>query len=67
MNEECDYISVIIKAHEYFRKAKEDTDEYEKRILDTIKNEPLSLTGLAHAMGYKGITAKLSRTVDMLV
>ena len=66
MNDERDYISVIIKAHEYFKDNKKEINEYEKQILDTLKEKPLSLTELAHAMGYKGISAKLSKTVNRL-
>ena len=66
MNEERDYISVIIKIHEYFKGDENREDAYEKRILDILKEKQLSLTDLAGAMGYKGITAKLSKTVDKM-
>jgi ATP-dependent DNA helicase RecG len=32
-----------------------------------LKASPMSLTELSNAMGYKGITAKLSKTVDSLI
>ena len=38
-----------------------------KKITDALKDKPLTLTELAAAMNYKGITKKLTNTVnDML-
>ena len=35
--------------------------------IDILNIKPLSLSELAVAMGYKGITAKLSRTVNEML
>ena len=34
--------------------------------MTALRNKPLNLTELAAAMGYKGITAKLTKTVKEL-
>lgn len=68
MNPERDYLSVIIPIHEYFTKNEGKTEKeiaYEKQILECLLS-PLTLTELAHAMGYKGITKKLRNTVEKL-
>ena len=47
---------------------KDKKSVYEKKITDALKDKPLTLTELALGMGYKGITKKLTKTVDdMLV
>lgn len=70
MDENRSYLSVTIPVHSYFLKKKEQTDKkaaYEKKITDALKDKPLTLTELASAMSYKGITKKLTNTVnDML-
>ena len=68
MNDERDYLSVIIPVHEYFAKAGDDKDaEYVRKILDILRDNALTLTELAVALGYKGITAKLKKTVEELL
>ncbi len=67
MNAERDYVSVIIKVHEYFKKTSEEIGSYEKRIIEILMDKQMSLTELSYAMGYKGITAKLSKTIDKLI
>ncbi|MGN1318711.1 MAG: RNA-binding domain-containing protein [Lachnospirales bacterium] len=70
MNSDRDYLSVIIPIHSYFISKNKVSDKklaYNKRILDILKIEPLSLTELAKAMGYKGITKKLSQSVNELI
>ena len=56
--------------HSYFLNKSEKNDKrsaYEKKIIDALKDKPLTLTELAFAMGYKGITKKLTKAVnDML-
>lgn len=65
------YLSVTIPVHKYFLDKSEKKDKksvYEKKITDALKDKPLTLTELALGMGYKGITKKLTKTVDdMLV
>ncbi|MCR5609138.1 MAG: putative DNA binding domain-containing protein [Lachnospiraceae bacterium] len=70
MDENRTYLSVTIPIHNYFNKAKKSSnknDAYEKKILASLKNKPLNLTELASSMGYKGITAKLKRTVNEMI
>lgn len=67
MNPERDYLSVIIPVHSYFKPKVFEDDEYVQRIMDELKGQALTLTQLAHAMGYKGITAKLRRTIKQLL
>ena len=67
MNDERDYLSVIIPVHEYFSLPEKKTAGYENAILEKLAESPLSLTELAHAMGYKGITAKLKKATDNML
>lgn len=70
MNPERDYLSVIIPIHKYFIPKSKKTDKslaYQAKIKDILNIKPLSLSELAVAMGYKGITAKLSRTVNEML
>lgn len=67
MDENRSYLSVTIPVHSYFLGKSEKTDKkaaYENLIINVLKNAPLTLTELAIAMGYKGITKKLTKTVD---
>ena len=69
MNPERDYLSVTIPVHEYFiagSKKDERQVSYEKRILEHLQS-PKTLTELAKALGYKGITAKMRAAVETLV
>lgn len=66
MNPERDYLSVLIPVHSYFLRADEKVSGYEEKIIELLKTKPLSLTELSHAMGYKGITAKLKNTIDRM-
>jgi ATP-dependent DNA helicase RecG len=70
MNPQRDYLSVIIPIHKYFvskSKVADKRQAYKEQIIDILKIEPLSLTELAKAMGYKGITSKLSKSVNELI
>lgn len=70
MNPERDYLSVIIPIHKYFIPKSKKTDKslaYQAKIKDILNIQPLSLSELAVAMGYKGITARLSRTVNEML
>lgn len=64
------FLSVVIPVHPSFAPGKngesEKTRLYEQRVLDALEQGDLTLTNLARAMGYKGISKKLSRTVDDL-
>ena len=56
--------------HPYFSQTTERKSkdiEYEKKILDCLKAEELTLTELADAMGYKGITKKMREAVDEML
>jgi len=68
MNPERDYLSVTIPIHSCFiqRGTNTKASEYTQRVLACFQKDALTLTELAHKMGYKGITAKLSKTVAEL-
>ena len=70
MNPERDYVSVTIPVHSYFIEGSttknKKQEEYLNKILEQFGEEPLSLTEVAKAMGYKGITQKLKRSVEKL-
>ena len=68
MNEQRDYLSVTIPVHKYFSKrGNTGSEQYEDRIINILKKDTLTITELAIQMGYKGITAKLTRTVNTMV
>ena len=71
MDPERTYLSVTIPIHPYFlpnpTKKEVKYQVYESRIVGYVREKPTSLTELAYAMGYKGITAKLKRAVCDLV
>ena len=76
MDENRGYLSVTLPVHPAFKekdaaeaRAKRRAEEYEARVLDTLNaaDGPLSLTELARALGYKGITRRLSGAVEALV
>ena len=70
MDDNRTYLSVTIPVHSYFAPKDKRGDKkavYEKRIVKILKDEPLTMTELALAMGYKGITAKLTKTVDDMI
>lgn len=63
------FLSVVIPIHPAFAsvgKKAEKQVAYERRILDVLAKGPMSLTDVARALGYKGITKKLSTTVTTL-
>lgn len=69
MNPERDYLSVTIPVHPYFSNNQKNTkkmQEYDNRILTVLQEKDLTLTELAFALGYKGITQKLRTAVDRL-
>lgn len=66
MDENRSFLSVTIPVHPAFGVSKKES-EYERKILRLLRDEPLTLTELARSMGYKGITVRLSKTMDALV
>ncbi len=62
------YLSVIIPIHKSFiqNKTKKE-DEYDNKILSILNNNSLTITEIAKALGYKGITKKLRLTLDRLI
>mgnify|MGYP002868695573 CR=1 FL=1 len=67
MDEDRSFLSVAIPIHPYFaagRTVKEAA--FEQRVLETLGADSMSLTELAHALGYKGITKKLSAEASRL-
>lgn len=70
MDENRGFISISIPVHPSFVKeqgGRHEDREFESEILEALRKEPMSLTELARAMGYKGITKKLKTTVDAMV
>ncbi|WP_165052662.1 MULTISPECIES: RNA-binding domain-containing protein [unclassified Adlercreutzia] len=69
-DEQRGFLSVAIPVHPAFAPKQKAGSEkarlYEQRILDALEQGDLTLTDLARAMGYKGISKKLSKTVEAL-
>lgn len=68
-DEQRGYLSVTIPVHPSFAPVVKGREvAYERRILESLQAAgETTLTELARSMGYKGITKKLSQTVDALV
>lgn len=69
-NIERDYLSVLIPVHPYFctqTPKQQKSEAYENQICGILKASPLTLTELAYALGYKGISKKLSQTVQQMI
>lgn len=69
MNLARDFLSVTIPVHPYFLKGKlnDKNTMYREKIYALLQDTPMSVTELALAMGYKGITKKLTTNVDILI
>ena len=70
MDPERSYVDVIIPVHPAFlpKPKKRSSDErYREGILAVLKNGDMTLTEVAAALDYKGISAKLRTTVQDLV
>ena len=69
MDPERSFLSVTIPVHRQFapESKAEKQLQYEQRLLDCLREQPLDLTGLAAAMGYKGISARLRTAVEVLL
>lgn len=69
-DQERHFLSVIIPVHPAFQtedKKKSKTLSYQEKIMEQFAERPLSMTELAYKMGYKGITAKLRKNVNVLL
>ena len=69
MNADRDYLSVVIPVHPYFAPKDETTPKqlaYQAEIRAALAKAPLTLTELARALGYKGISKRLSDTVKAM-
>lgn len=68
MDAERNYVTVILPVHPYFLPGKRKKKEtYVKELLGVLGEEKMTLTELAHSMGYKGISKKLRDTVVALL
>lgn len=70
MDENRTYLTVTLPIHPYFMpKADVLTKDivYREKILSALKGKKLSLGELSKAMGYKGITTKLSSAVEKML
>ena len=70
MDDNRGYLSVTIPVHQAFLpsgRTAAKAGAYEGRILGALEGGPLSLTELAAAMGYKGISKKLSSAVTSML
>lgn len=73
MDENRGYLSVTLPVHPAFAPRRGAVDRrseaYGEEVLAALAqaDAPLSMTALAHAMGYRGITKRLSETVNNLV
>ena len=68
MDPERTYVSIIIPIHREFLTEKTNRKRalYEELIEEHLSKRPLTPTELARAMGYRSISAKLSRTVKSM-
>ena len=70
MDDNRTYLSVTLPIHPYFLPKSETKPkelEYRERIFAALKGRTLSMNELAKAMGYKGISAKLSSTIEKML
>lgn len=70
MDAERSYLSVTIPVHPYFlpqKKISKKEADYKERIINALGNSAYSRNELAIVMGYKGISAKLSATIDKMI
>lgn len=70
MNPERDYLCVTIPVHPYFLPGGRKADKHAKYlegILAQLEGSPKTLTELARAMGYRGISKKLRDAVSELL
>ena len=63
------YLSVTLPIHSYFLPKSESNPKelaYRERIFAALRGRTLSMNELAKAMEYKGISARLSSTIDKM-
>lgn len=64
------YLTVTLPVHPYFLPKVADNDKnalYQTKILEALGDKAMSKNELAQAMGYKGISAKLSQAVKTML
>ena len=66
MNPERDFLSVSILIHPFFDHSKKKEKIYRETIINKLREREMTLTELAVAMEYKGITEKLRKNVRAL-
>lgn len=64
---EGDQLNIIFPIHPYFASKAPQLDPYAIKILELLSNHNMTLTELAKAMEYKGITVKQRRYVKDLI
>ena len=68
MDQDRQYLSVIIPVHRYFLpKSVNKTVGYESGIMEILASGSMTITEISRKMGYKGITKKLRTALDSLV
>ena len=68
MDEARGFLSVTLPVYPAFASAVDEREAaYEARVLAALADGPLTLTELALAMGYKGISKRLARTVEAML
>lgn len=68
MDQDRQYLSVIIPVHRYFLpKNVNKTVGYESGIMEILASGSMTITEISRKMGYKGITKKLRTALDSLV
>lgn len=63
------YLSVSLPIHPYFsskNKISDKEQEYQNKVLNSLSGKTLSMNELAKEMGYKGISKKLSKTIEIM-
>ena len=66
MDKDRGYLTVILRINPLFEQ-KNNSVDYENKILRILSKKELSMTDLSKEMGYKGITKKLSSTIDYMI
>lgn len=68
MDPQRQYLTVIIPINAAFLDSRKNKDiDYRDKILNNLKDHPMTLTELATSMGYKGITNKLRKAVNLMI
>jgi ATP-dependent DNA helicase RecG len=70
MDDNRTFLTVTLPVHPYFSpesKTNSKEIEYRERILSALKGKTLSMNALSKALGYKGISTKLSVTIEKML